>query len=359
MIYFALFASLAFVSHGVTRHVIANYTTLGVPKLAAYPIDVCVNTDATIVFAPVLAKIATFGKYSCNSLSSNVWEVTLQSYGTDSMCETASAVGDVVTITATADAGGPGAYGSFSCEGDDYYAVTDGCLTTPAATEPGLGSDGGVESCCWLTDPLYSCSSATFAMGVCVNGVQNGTDINVKTECDEDGTYSFVYGGVDTTCLAGQEVASVETAGCMFKERVSFISDVYVRVVGCYQYGDLVTNDTYCPETEMPTDMPTKNPTVMPTKNPTAETAMPSAMPSVMPTKNPTAETAMPSAMPSVMPTKNPTAETAMPSVMPSVMPSKNPTVVVEESSSENAGSMYVVRYVMVMVASVAIYVVQ
>eukprot|EP01083_Nonionella_stella_P185143 674287_1 len=340
MVYFVLFASLAFVSHGyTTRHVIANYTTLGVPKLAAYPIDVCVNYETYLSFVPTVAKIPTYGIYSCNNLSSSTWEVTLQSYGTDSMCETA--VGDAVTITETADSAGPGAYGSFSCEGDDYYAVTDGCLTTLAATEPALGFDGGEESCCiGHTDPLFSCSPATFAMGVCVNGVQNGTDINVKTECDEDGTYSFVYGGVDTTCLAGQEVASVETAGCMFKERVSFISDVYVRVVGCYQYGDLVTNDTYCPETEMPTDMPTKNPTVMPTKNPTAETAMPSAMPSVMPTKNPT-------------------AETAMPSVMPSVMPSKNPTVVVEESSSENAGSMYVVRYVMVMVASVAIYVVQ
>eukprot|EP01083_Nonionella_stella_P007109 20517_1 len=311
MIYFALFASLAFVSHGVTRHVIANYTTLGVPKLAAYPIDVCVNTDATIVFAPVLAKIATFGKYSCNSLSSNVWEVTLQSYGTDSMCETASAVGDVVTITATADAGGPGAYGSFSCEGDDYYAVTDGCLTTLAATEPALGFDGGEESCCiGHTDPLFSCSPATFAMGVCVNGVQNGTAINVQTQCDEDGTYSFVHGGVDTTCVQGQEVPSAETDGCMFKERVSGISDVYVRVVGCYQYGDLVTNDTYCP-LDAPTGMPTLMPSLMPSKNPTA-----------------------------------------------------NPIAVVVETtesiqSEEGAGSMYVVRYVMVMVASVAIYVVQ
>eukprot|EP01083_Nonionella_stella_P116594 346537_1 len=310
MIYFALFASLAFVSHGVTRHVIANYTTLGVPKLAAYPIDVCVNYETYLSFVPTVAKIPTYGIYSCNNLSSSTWEVTLQSYGTDSMCETASAVGDVVTITATADAGGPGAYGSFSCEGDDYYAVTDGCLTTPAATEPSLLSDGGVESCCWLTDPLYSCSSATFAMGVCVNGVQNGTDINVKTECDEDGTYSFVHAGADTGCLQGQEVPSAETDGCMFKERVSGISDVYVRVVGCYQYGDLVTNDTYCP-LDAPTGMPTLMPSLMPSKNPTA-----------------------------------------------------NPIAAVVETtesiqSEEGTGSMYVVRYVMVMVASVAIYVVQ
>jgi hypothetical protein len=272
IVFLTLFAGLSFVCHGVpmfTRHVVQNYTTSVGTKsytLVAYPLDICVNYEVGL---NGFIKYAYFGKYSCTDLATDDWQVNLQQY-TDLTCDTTQ--GDPVSVALTADAAPAGTFGAFYCPSDgvESYAITDGCTVSAAATEPAVGDDGGFVPCCQeYSMEIAACSPTTFAMGVCIAGVSDGNPIRTTTTCNPDsapdGTYLSVHSPVDVDCSASPIAQPITTAvrdACSFRERATL--DVYTRMIECVLVGVDQGNDTYCPP---PTPLPTANP-VPPTAAP-------------------------------------------------------------------------------------------
>ena len=137
-----------------SKYFVGTYTQPLGTSYQAYPIGVCVNFEITLSgFTPV----NQYGVYSCNNAGDTV---TFTDYGTDATCS-----GTVESTTDYQSGVTAGNEGSFNCQGEDNYVITDGCTV----------NTGSSIDCC-----TAACLGSIESTNVCVN---NG-----------DGTYKmYVY----------------------------------------------------------------------------------------------------------------------------------------------------------------------